>query len=828
MRHRWQRMVEFARPGVAFERLGREAAYAVRVLRRSPTLTLVSIATMGFGIGAGTLLFTLVHAIVLRPLPYPDAAAIVRILDTNPRLGVERTGVASGNVTDWRQQSTRFEGIAAFYAMGRTVSTGGQAEVVLTAQVTDDFFAVFGVPPLIGRTFTDEEYRRGLFNSAAAAVGPNPVTVISHDTWQQRFGGDPRVLERTIVIDRRPFRIVGVMPESFDTPALVKAWIPWGLTASHPRDQHYLTAVGRVKPGVTLAEAEADLNRVADALAVAHPDTNRDWRVLVRALAAETVGDTARILWILVAAVGGVLLVACANVALLSIIRGLDRAGDTAVRLALGASAPRLFREFLVESVLLALAGGIAGAALAVAGLKILPQLVVDLPRLDQARIDGSALAFVAGVTIAAALVSGLPSAWRRIRTAPQSGLAALSRRTVAGTHHGVRDLLVIAQIALSVALIAGAGLLVRSFVALRGTDPGFAPRGVLVVPIFLDALGYDSGAKVRTYYATLFERLAALPGVIAVGGSTTVPTSPLGPDFERPVWPDGVTDVAARVPASVRIITPGYVDALGLSVAAGRAIDARDRPDAPRVVMISQTLANRLWPGRSAVGQRLVVDYSTAGTYPYEIVGVVNDVRFRGPRSDPAAEIYLAHAQRSYLILNVALRSAGDPRSLIAAVQETMRAIDPQKPPHGVYLLENLLDSTIARDRQAMVTLLVFAAVALGLALISVYGVLAHRVRERQREIGIRMAMGAGAARVLGWVAGLGLRLIALGTLAGLALAWALRHSLAALLFGVSPADPITALVAVVLLALVGLLAALIPSWRATRIDPVAVLRQG
>jgi putative ABC transport system permease protein len=810
------------------EQVWRESAYAARVLRRAPALTLVSIATMGFGIGAGTLLFTLVNAIVLRPLPYPEPEALVQIFDTNPRSGVERTGVASGNVHDWRLQASRFDGIAAYYVMGRTISGDNDAEVVLSAQVTDDFFSVFGIEPHLGRVFTADEFARGLFNSAAAAIGPDPVAVISHDTWQQRFGSDPRALERIIVIDRRPFRIVGVMPAGFDTPAGVKVWIPWGLTPQHARDQRYLSAVARLQSGVTIAEAEDDLNRVAATLAAAYPESNRDWRVRLSSLTDENLGDTARILWILFAAVGGVLLVVCANVALLSIIRGLDRSGETAVRLALGAAAPRLFREFLMESVLLAALGGAAGIALAAAGLAMLPRLTTDLPRLDEVTLDGGALAFIAGLTISAALLSGLPPAWRRVRVAPHDALHALSPRTIGAGSHRLRDLLVVGQVALSVALVAGAGLLVRSVVALRGTHPGFSPRGVLVVPIFLDTQAYDSGAKVRAYYATLFERLAALPGVVSVGSATTVPTAPLGPDFERPVWPDGVADPAARIPAAVRIVTPGYVETLGLSIVDGRSIDSRDRPDAPRVVMVSQTLAQRLWPGRSAVGEQLVVDYSTAGTYPYEVVGVVGDVRFRGPRSNPGPEIYLAHAQRSYLIQNVTLRSAGDPRLLIPAVHQAMHAIDPHKPPHGVYALDDLLGATIARDRQTMIVLLVFAATALGLAVIGVYGVLAHRVRERRREIGIRLAMGAGGARVLGWVAGLGLRLVALGAAIGLALSWALRHFLTSLLYGVSPADPLTAVTLVALLAAIGLVAVLVPSWRATRIDPVTVLRQG
>ena len=444
--------------------------------------------------------------------------------------------------------------------------------------------------------------------------------------------------------------------------------------------------------------------------------------------------------------------------------------------------------------------------------------------------MDNRALLFIAAVTILTALFSGLPQAWRRTRASaiPASGGLAL-RTTASAQRHALRDGIVIAQVALAVVLLAGSTLLVRSYLHLRATDPGFDPRGVLVAPVFLDTQAYNTQDKVRAYYRTLFERLATIPRVTAVGGATTVPTSPLGPDFERPVWPEGIAaDRARQTPASVRVVTPGYFPAMKLRIADGRAFDDRDQPTSPLVIMVSETLARRLWPGERAVGRQLVVDYSTAGTYPYEIVGVVGDMRFRGPRSEPLAEIYMPHAQRPYLVLNVVIRANGDPRAMIPAVRQALKEVDPQKPAHGLHALEDLMGATYARDRQAMVTLLMFASAAIFLAVLSVYGVLSQRVRERSREIGIRMALGADRSRLVRWVAATGLRLVVAGVAGGLAIAWTLTGTIDRLLVGVRPTDPLTAFTVATVLIVIGLIATLIPSWRATRIDPVAVLRRG
>jgi putative ABC transport system permease protein len=818
------------RTRVTVEPLARELAYAARLLRRSPGVSLLSVATMGVGIGVSAVLFALVNAIVLRPLPYPEPDRLVRIFDTNPAAGVDRAGAASGNIDDWRRRASAFDGIAGYYTMGRTLSTGDDAEVLITAQVTEDFFPLMRVPPLVGRTFSREETRRAQFNGAAAPIGVDPVVILSHAVWRQRFGSDPGIVDRSITIERRSFRVVGVMPAGFAMPERgVQLWIPWDVSGDRPRDQHYLGAVGRVKAGVSIATAGEQLNGVASALAAEYPGTNRGWGVQLSPLQTEVVGETATVLWVLLAAVGLVLLVACANVALLSLLAGLDRSDDTTVRLALGATPARLLREFLMESVLLAALGGVLGVAIAAAGVRLLPQWT-DLPRLDELALDARALAFIAAMTTLAALLAGLPQAWRRAHGAVADGLSAVSRRTTeSASRHLLRDVIVVGQVALAVVLMAGSGLLVRSFLQLREVDHGFDPRGVLVAPIFLDSQAYNTGERTRAYYRTVFERLASLPGVTAVGGATTVPTSPLGPDFERPVWPEGVaTGSSQRLPAAVRMVTPGYFPALGLRLAAGRAFDDRDQPASPRVVMVNETLANRLWPGQQATGQQLVVDYSTAGTYPYEVVGVVGDIRFHGPRSQPQPEIFFPHAQRSYLVMNVVIKSTGDPRALIPAVRAVLREVDAQKPAHGISLLSELVGTTYVRDRQAMVMLLVFAGSAILLVVMSVYGVLSQRVRERSREIGIRMALGADASSVMRWIAAAGLRLIVLGAVLGAAAAWAGTRALDGLLFGVAPADPVTTVVVLAAVGVVGCVATLIPAWRASRIDPVATLRRG
>ena len=817
------------RTGSRLDLLAKDTSYALRLLRKRPVWSAACLLTVALGVGASTALFAVVDGVVRKPLPLPDPASLVRIYDSNLAKGFERTGITSGNLQDWRHRTRSFRGIAGHYTMGRTLTLDSESEVVLSAQVTEDFFSVLGVQAALGRTPTPDETRIALFNSAAAPVSPDPLVVLGHGLWQRRFGSDPAVVGRRVLVERRPMRVVGVMPEGFAMPAPdVQLFLPWGLPETPPRDQHYVSGLARLGPGTTLAQAEAELGGVAGALAAEYPRTNAGWSVRLVPLQEDLVGDARLTLLVLLLSVALVLVVACANVALLSLARSLERLPEASLRHALGASRERLLRQFLLEPLLLSLGGGALGVLIAVLGLTLLRQAGPSLPRLHEVTLGPLALGFAAGATVLAALVSGLPVAFRLSRADPFPSFSAVTSRIAGSRRHALRDGLVVAQVALAVVLLAGASLLVRSYQRLLSVDPGFDPRGVLVAPVFLDMEQYGGGEKSRLYYATLLERLRGLPGVIATGAATALPASPLGPDFERPVWPEGAADDERPLRSAwVRMVTNDYFRTLGMRTLSGRAFDERDSPDAPRSVILSEGLARRLYPGGAAVGRRLVVDYSTAGTYPYDVVGVVGDVRFSGPRAEARQEIYLPHAQRPYLVMNVAVRSSGDPRLLAPAVRQVLHELDPAKPAHGLYDLSELVGATYARDRYLMQVLSAFAVAALLLALVGVHGVLSHRVRERTREIGIRIALGASETHLLRWIAGQGLRLVLLGLVLGMALAAALARVVAGLLFGTSPLDP-AALLAVAALPLAALVVSLHPAWRAARTSAADVLRAG
>jgi putative ABC transport system permease protein len=815
---------------LAVQGLGRDLRQALRALARARGFSFLCVMLVALGVGSSTTIFTVVERVLLRPLPFPEAERLVRVFETSPEAGVERTGVARGNLARWRAEATRFEGLAVGYAMGRTLGDPTSAEVVLAAQVTCDFLPLLGMPPLHGRTFTPDECRRASYSNAATPVGPDPVVVLGHGLWTRRFAADPAVVGRTVTIERRPFRVVGVLPAGVDLPEPgVQAFLAWELESELPRDQRYATAVARLRPGVSPAAAEAELDAIAGQIAREHPETNRGWSVSLVPVHENATAAVRPVLLLLLGASGLVLLIACGNAALLFLARGAATTRDAALRLALGAAPGRVLRQGLLEAAVLAAAGGALGGVLAALAVAAIPRAWPDLPRVNELALDAGALAFAIGVTLAAALLAGTLPAWRVARTDPRAAFEAGSRTTAGPRAQAARDVLVVAEVALTIVLLAGAGLLLRSVSALRAADPGFDPDGVLVAPIFLDGLEYGTGDRSRQYYARLFERLRALPGVAAAGGATTLPTSPLGPDFQRPVWPaERAGDERSVRQAWIQMITPGYLDALRIPVVAGRPFDARDAPGGRPVLAVSESLARALWPDQSAIGKSLVVDYSTAGTYPYEVVGVVGDVRFRGPRSLPAAEVYFPHAQRPYLILNVALRGDAGHPPLAAEVRRILHEIDPQKPAHGVHRLADLLGATFTRERRAMELLVAFAATACLLSALGIYGTLAYRVRQRTLEIGVRVALGATRARIVGWVAGQGARLIARGSLVGLAGAALLGRLLGGLLFGVEAADPLTMLGVLVVLAILGLAATCVPAWRAAELDPAALLRRG
>ncbi|MEE9226973.1 MAG: ABC transporter permease, partial [Acidobacteriota bacterium] len=661
-----------------------------RHLWKNPGFTAGAILTLAIGIGANVTLFSLVRGVLLRPLPYEEPHRLVRVWDTNEEQGRFREGPSSGNVVDWRRGNRVFDGIAAWYVMGRTLRAGDAAVVIHTAQVSADFFPVLRVRPLLGHTFTQEETARAVFSSANAHVGTDPVVVLSHRIWNQRFGADPGIIGQSISLERQNWKVIGILPTDFAFPDPgVEVWIPWSFQGERPRDQHYLSAIARLKPGVTRDRAEAEMNSVAARLAQEYPETNRGWGVRLEPLREEVVSASRPVLLLLLGSVGFVLLIGCANLASLQLARALERRREIAVRLALGATRWRLIRQFLIENLILAGTGGLLGTLIALWGVDLLKTIRPGaIPRLQDVAVDSWVLLFTLGITLATGLLFGSVPAMTASRANLSRDLKDNGQRgsTAGPRRQRLRGLLVVSEIAIAMILLVGAGLLVRSFQRLQQIDPGFRPENVLVLPIFLDQNAYDSGGKTRNYYRRLIEKLLTIPGVVDVGGATVLPGSPLGPDFDRPVWKEGDSPLPGEQSrADVRMVTTEYFRTLGIPVVRGRPFSGRDGPRDQRVVVINESLARRTWPGEDPIGRRLVIDYSTSGTYPYEVIGVVADLRFYGLRSQPRPEVYLPHAQRSYLIMNIAVRTDGDPARQVAGLRRAVLEIDPDQPAHSI-----------------------------------------------------------------------------------------------------------------------------------------------
>jgi putative ABC transport system permease protein len=811
--------------------LGKDFAAAFKTLRKHSGFSATVVLTLGLAIGANTTMFSMVDAVLLKPLPYESPDRLVRVFSAHRERPLDRMGVSTGDVVDWRKRNEVFEGIGAWYVMGRTLKTEEAVEVVSVAQVSEDFFSVLAVPPAMGRTFTAEETARATFNSAAAHVGTDPVAVLSHRAWERRFGSDPSILGKTLMLDRQRWRVLGVLPPDFGMPSPdVELWIPWSFEGVRPHDQRYLASVARLRTGVSLEEAEERMNVLAAAMASELPESNEGWGVRLVPLGEELVANARGALVVIFAAVAVVLLVASVNVASLQLVRIGERQREIALRAALGASRVRLARQFLLESALLTLGGGAVALAVAAAGLELGRTKLFDvLPRIGDVALDLRVFGFAAVLTAAASAFFGLVPVAACPGGALSEGLRSGGRTASASPRwERLRRLLVVSEVAMAVVLLAAAGLLARSFARLTAVDPGFRAENVVVLPITLDNHEYDSGAKSRAYYRRLFEELQSVPGVSSVGAVTALPMSPIGPDFDRPVWAEGeVPPPGGSARADVRMATPGYFETLGISLVRGRILSDEDGPESPRVVLVNESLARREWPGQDPVGKRLVIDYSSAGTYPYEVVGVIGDVRFYGLRSIPRPELYIPHAQRSYLIMNVAVRTATAPEGIVGELRRAVLSVDPMQPAYGVLPLGDLVAGSVGRDRFAALLIGGFAAVALVLALLGIFGLLSYHVGRRTQEVGIRAALGASRRELVSMMLSAGLRLALVGLGSGLVVALLSTRWLSTLLFEVSPVDPLTFGAVTLVLGFGALVACYVPARRAAWVDPVLALRQ-
>jgi putative ABC transport system permease protein len=809
-----------------WDSLSLDLRYAVRGLAKRPGFVLAAASTLAVGIGVTTAVFGVADAVLLRPLPYPEADRLAFLFETNDGTGGTRAHASPANVLDFRRETRTLDALAAWWIESTTLlpDETGDAEEVTSARVTSDFFRLLGVEPVLGRSFLPGEVASG-----------EKVVVLSYELWQRRYGGEASIVGREIALKNWSSRVIGVMPPRFRVPQALPGEIglfkTWDLERDYaylpevPRDWRFLRAAARLRDGVSLEAARADLESVARSLSERFPKTNLGWSADLVPLREVMVSGVRPSIAFLLGAVCLVLLLACANVAGLILVRASARSRELALRSALGASRARLTRQLLLESALLAGLGGLLGVALARATVALLPRVAPGgIFRLEETVVDARVLAFSLAVSVFAGVASGLVPAFQSSTAAPaerlKGGSVSSDRKRLR-----LRSALVISQVGIAVVLLAGSALLLRSFSRVLSVDPGYDPKNVLVVRMRLDGEKYGKGGA-HPYYTELLARLRALPGVVQAGGATALPMDSVDVDFDRPFWRDGEPRPEGGGPGvRVRMPTVGYFETMRIRLLAGRLPDERDDRNRPRVVVVNETLAERTWPGERAVGKRIRMDYQDV-TAPYEVIGVVADTRFASYKVAPEPEVYIPHAQNPYLPMNLVVRTAGDPRSLAPRVRAVVAALDRSQPPHSLESMEDLVARHLGQDRFAAFLMAVFSAVSLLLAAIGLYGVVASSVAQRERELGLRMVLGADRGRIFSLVLSNGARIAGAGAALGLAASLLAGGLVEGLLFGVEPSDPLS-LLAAVGTSMATVVAACYPSARrASRFDPIRTLQ--
>ena len=803
--------------------LSSDLRHAARSLRRSPGYAAAAGLTFALGIGATTAIFSVVQGVLLRPLPYPEPD---RLAAAYARAGGGLATVSPPDFVDWRAGAESFAALAAWHRTQLTLVGDGGAELLAGARVTPGFFEVLGVRPALGRGFRPEE----------EVAGADRVAVLGHAVWRDRFGADPGVVGRTVSLDGTARRVVGVTPAGFEFPSDAALWVPRSFSADDlttQRGAHYLQVVGRLRPGVAVEEAEAELEAIAARLESAFPDTNTGYSATVLPLREAIVGNVRPALLVLFGAVVLVLLLACANVAGLGLARAVDRERDLAVRAAFGAGRGRLLTLGLTEALLLSLMGAAAGLLLARWGADLILALRPDeLPRVDEIRLDVRVAAFTAACAILAGLGAGLLPALRISRIGDlQRRLKEAGRGLTGGSGAATRRLLVAGEIALAVILLSGAGLLIRSFLHLNEVDPGFRTSGVLTFEVSLPDEYEEEPARARLFARGLLDRLQAAPGVEAAGGVFGLPLSGMayGISVERL---DGA--VAYDAPGEgrsvqVRVATPGYFEAMGIPVLRGRGFLPSDREDAPPVAVVSASAGELLWPGEDPVDHSVELGTSFGLGGPRaggRVVGVVPDVRHYGLDEAAPPVVYVAHAQFPVDVLSVALQTAGNPRRLEGLAREAVRELDPAVAVDDVRTVGDLVASSVGERRFYMALVGAFAGLALLLAGIGIYGLVAYTVRRRTGELGLRIALGAERGDILRLVLRQAAVLAAVGVAAGTLGALALTGTLRGLLFGLGPRDPATLAAGAAFLFAAVLVAAWLPARQAAAVDPNVALR--
>jgi putative ABC transport system permease protein len=808
------------------ETLWHDLRYGARMMAQRPGFTLIAVITLALGIGANTAIFSVVNGVLLNPMPYRAADRLMFFWETNPLKNWIDAPVAPANFFDWQKETQSFEEMAAYFGGGQKGLEGaglqltgsGEPERVKALTVTGNLFSVLGVDAVLGRSLREEETWKG----------KNMVVVLSYGLWQRRFGGDPNIIGQTIALNGRNREVVGVMSPDFYFPSKdVEMWLPMGWDynqIAQLRRPHFLRAVGRLKDGVGVEQARAEMNSIAGQLEQQYPVTNTQMGVGLGPLKEWVVSDTRLPLIVFLVAVAFVLLIACANVANLLLARAATRTREVAIRTALGAPRRRIVKQLLTENLLLATAGGGLGLLLALWCRDLLVMFSPgNIPRLDEARIDGRVLGFSIGITLLTTLLFGLVPA---LQSSKPDLVATLKEGGQKGGSQGgrVRKTLVVAEVALALILVIGAGLMVRSFLRLQRVDPGFNANNVLMITVDLPGVRYPENNQATAFFEQAEQRIKGLPGVVDVGSTNVAALQGSGytNDMTIPGRPpeDYVREIRHKT------ITPDYFRAMGIQLVSGRFFDSSDNAKGAQTIIVNEAFARRCFPDEEAVGKQVKFARPTEQGAWETIVGVVRNEKQDSLSAEPKAEAYKSQLQEASSGMTLVVRTTGDPRPLIGAVREEIRALDKDLPPYNIKTMSDVLFESLARERFTTLLLMVFAGLALVLASIGIYGVMSYSVTQRTHEIGIRLAIGAQTRDIFRQVVGQALRLAGIGVAVGLAGAFALTRLMASLLYGVSTTDPLTFALIAVLLAGVSLLASYIPARRATRVDPMIALR--
>jgi putative ABC transport system permease protein len=800
------------------ESLLQDIRYALRTLWKTPGFTLTAIAALAIGIGANTAIFTVVKGVLLTPLPYPDSQNLVMVWDSKPSRGWAKFAVSPGNFLDRRRDARSFEQIVAFQ-QATIVDAGGPEPVSRDGYaVSDGFFAMVRTQPTRGRAFLPEEF----------TPGKGRVAVLSDGLWKSRFGGRDDVLGQPVTLSGDPYTIVGVMPPDFRMPSRSELLIPLAFDAkdAEQRGGHYLTTMARLAPGVTAEAADQEMKALAAVSETAHPDSNNGWTARVTPLFEQMVAAVRPALLMLSAAVGFVLLIACANVANLLLARSETRRAELAVRSALGARRGRLVRQLLTESVVLAVVGGALGLLMAYWGIDVLRGLRPDsLPRLESIHLDAAVLLFTGGIAVLTGLIFGTAPAFVASRTRISETLKEGGRAVVPAAGRRLRGVLVTAQVALSLVLLIGAGLQVRSLVRLLHVDPGFDTTNVLSLDVSLPERRYPDGPAQSAYFEKAVEAVRALPGVVSAAAVSTVPLTGNQIIFS-------LEELEGRPPAAPGdhqsaywfAVTPDYFATLKLPLKRGRLLEARDTAGAPRVMLINESFARRMFPGEDPIGRhvRVGIDSDTRR----EIVGIVGDIRHDGLDADVTMQMYEPLAQRAWDTMSIVARTTVPPATLGSAARQAILGLDREQPVSSAETFDEIVARSTAQRRFSLLLMTVFAASALVLTAIGLYGVVSYFVSLRTHEIGVRLALGATRREILALVVGQGMRMALAGVVLGLATAFAGMRLLSSLLFGISATDPLTFITVAAGVAAVTLCASAFPAWRAARVSPSTALR--